>query len=188
MGDRILATLPIEAVQTCTHDDADVCDCRKPKPGLIRSIAGQYDIVLPDSYVIGDGWKDIEAGRRAGCRTILLRRSYNKGIEADHVVSDMVEASDLVLSGTPSPRDDSHTTEYLGEVQAIAAALDTAALGRLVDALVGLRGRGGRLFLLGVGGSAANASHAANDFRKITGIEAYCPHRQRGGADRSRQR
>ncbi len=174
MSDRICSKLPIEAVHACTHDDRDLCDCRKPRPGLIHNIAEQHDIELAESYVIGDSWKDVEAGRRAGCRAILLRRSYNDGIEADHVVADMVEASDLVLSGSLRAQEDSHATEYLHEVQAIATALDTAVLRHLVDALISLRDRGGRLFLLGVGGSAANASHAANDFRKIAGLEAYC--------------
>ena len=174
MGDRICSTLPIEAVHACTHDDRDLCDCRKPRPGLIQNIAEQHDIVLGESYIIGDSWKDVEAGRRAGCREILLRRPYNDGIEANHVVSDMVEASDLILSGNWEAQGDGHAHEYLHEVQAIAAALDTAVLRHLVDALISLRARGGRLFLLGVGGSAANASHAANDFRKIAGLEAYC--------------
>ncbi len=69
----------------------------------------------------------------------------------------------------------SYTTDYLAEVREIAARLDPVAIDRLVDFLVALRQRGGRLFLLGVGGSAANASHAVNDFRKIAGIEAYTP-------------
>jgi D-sedoheptulose 7-phosphate isomerase len=174
MGDLIRAKLPIEAVHACTHDDADLCDCRKPRPGLIRSIAEQNGIALSESYVIGDSWKDVEAGRRAGCQTILLRRPYNEGIDADHVAGDLAEAADLVLAGSVSRRDDDHTGEYLSEVQAIAAALDTDAIKRLVEALVALRARGGRLFLMGVGGSAANASHAANDFRKIVDLESYC--------------
>jgi D-sedoheptulose 7-phosphate isomerase len=69
---------------------------------------------------------------------------------------------------------DSHVNEYLNEVAAIAAQLDRASIARLVAALVDLRRREGRLFVLGVGGSAANASHATNDFRKIAGIETYC--------------
>ena len=64
---------------------------------------------------------------------------------------------------------------YLEEVREIAAQLDEAAIERLVQALVAVRSRGGRVFFLGVGGSAANASHAVNDFRKITGIECYAP-------------
>jgi D-sedoheptulose 7-phosphate isomerase len=66
-------------------------------------------------------------------------------------------------------------SQYLQEVRDIAAQLDVAAIQKLVDQLVALRARDGRLFLLGVGGSAANASHAVNDFRKIAGIECYAP-------------
>ena len=69
----------------------------------------------------------------------------------------------------------SHVLNYLEEAQQILAALDTGTINRMVSLLVELRGRGGRLFLLGVGGSAANASHAVNDFRKIAQIEAYAP-------------
>jgi D-sedoheptulose 7-phosphate isomerase len=69
----------------------------------------------------------------------------------------------------------SYTTEYIAEANQILARLDTAAIDRMVALLGELRERGGRLFFLGVGGSAANASHAVNDFRKIAQIEAYSP-------------
>jgi D-sedoheptulose 7-phosphate isomerase len=65
--------------------------------------------------------------------------------------------------------------EYLAEVRKIAEELDAAEIERAVAVLANTRLRGGRLFILGVGGSAANASHAVNDFRKITGMEAYAP-------------
>lgn len=68
-----------------------------------------------------------------------------------------------------------HTKQYFKEVSAMAMAIDIAAIERLAAELVALRERGGRLFLLGVGGSAANCSHAVNDFRKLCGIEAYTP-------------
>jgi D-sedoheptulose 7-phosphate isomerase len=68
-----------------------------------------------------------------------------------------------------------HAERYFEHVQQIAAQIDLAAIASLVQELVALRERGGRLFLLGVGGSAANCSHAVNDFRKIAGIEAYSP-------------
>ena len=64
---------------------------------------------------------------------------------------------------------------YLDEVARIAALIDREAVCRLIDLLVGVRERHGRLFILGVGGSAGNASHAVNDFRKIAGLEAYAP-------------
>lgn len=68
-----------------------------------------------------------------------------------------------------------HSQSYFRQVQEIAQSIDTDKVERLVAELVSLRARGGRLFVLGVGGSAANASHAVNDFRKLCGIETYAP-------------
>jgi D-sedoheptulose 7-phosphate isomerase len=70
---------------------------------------------------------------------------------------------------------ESHVTRYFEQVAEVARKLDHSRIEALVEELVQLRGRGGRLFILGVGGSAANASHAVNDFRKLCGIEAYAP-------------
>ncbi|MDQ6925474.1 MAG: SIS domain-containing protein [Candidatus Eremiobacteraeota bacterium] len=64
---------------------------------------------------------------------------------------------------------------HLAEAADVLRRLDTAAIERVVSVLAGVRARGGRLFILGVGGSAANASHAVNDFRKICDFEAYAP-------------
>ena len=68
-----------------------------------------------------------------------------------------------------------HSRQFFEEVAAVAKAIDLSAIERLAQELASLRERGGRLFLLGVGGSAANCSHAVNDFRKLCGIEAYTP-------------
>ncbi len=69
----------------------------------------------------------------------------------------------------------SFTQQYLSEASQILLQLDTDAVDRVVALLAETRARGGRLFILGVGGSAANASHAVNDFRKLVGLEAYAP-------------
>lgn len=69
----------------------------------------------------------------------------------------------------------SYARQHLDETARVVAGLDPAVLEDIAARLAALRQRGGRLFLLGVGGSAANASHAINDFRKIAGIEAYTP-------------
>jgi D-sedoheptulose 7-phosphate isomerase len=69
----------------------------------------------------------------------------------------------------------SYSEEYLREATAIISQLDTALCEKAVELLAAVRARGGRLFVLGVGGSAANASHAANDFRKLAGMECYAP-------------
>lgn len=68
-----------------------------------------------------------------------------------------------------------YTQQHLAEAGQILSQLDVAAIERMVGLLADLRARGGRLFFLGVGGSAANCSHAVNDFRKLAGIEAYAP-------------
>ncbi|MDD5190461.1 MAG: SIS domain-containing protein, partial [Dehalococcoidales bacterium] len=69
----------------------------------------------------------------------------------------------------------SYTRQYLEEVKQIADQLDVNAIDKLVDVITEIRGKNGRLFFLGVGGSAGNATHAVNDFRKIAGIECYAP-------------
>ena len=69
----------------------------------------------------------------------------------------------------------SFTKQFLAEVQQVTAQLNEAAIEKAADELATIRARGGRLFILGVGGSAGNAGHAVNDFRKICGFEAYAP-------------
>jgi len=69
----------------------------------------------------------------------------------------------------------SFTKQFLAEVQQVTAQLNEAAIEKAADELAAIRERGGRLFILGVGGSAGNAGHAVNDFRKICGFEAYAP-------------
>lgn len=69
----------------------------------------------------------------------------------------------------------SHVEGFFADVQSICGKLDLSVIERLAQELVRLRSRGGRLFLLGIGGSAANCSHAVNDFRKLCNIEAYSP-------------
>jgi D-glycero-D-manno-heptose 1,7-bisphosphate phosphatase len=72
----LLATLPLADILVCYHDDRDRCDCRKPLPGLLLQAASRYGVTLSASIMIGDRWRDVEAGRRAGCRTVLLDCGY----------------------------------------------------------------------------------------------------------------
>src|SRR5688500_6196685 len=69
----------------------------------------------------------------------------------------------------------SFTEQYLAEAQEVARRIDPRAVDAVIDVLAGVRAGGGRLFILGVGGSAGNATHAVNDFRKLAGIETYAP-------------
>ena len=84
MHKMMLDTLLVDEVKFCPHDDKDNCSCRKPKPGLILEAAEKWSIDLEKSYVIGDSWKDIKAGKAAGCKTFLLRREYNKDYQKDY--------------------------------------------------------------------------------------------------------
>jgi len=70
------AALPLDACFVCYHDDAAGCDCRKPLPGLLIRAAAEHAIDLSRSFLIGDRWRDIDAGFAAGCRTILIDRGY----------------------------------------------------------------------------------------------------------------
>lgn len=92
--------LPLDAIYCCYHDDPDGCDCRKPRPGMLISAAERFGLELSDSYLVGDRWKDVEAGRRVGCTTILLEASYSEAARSrpDHVVADLPAAVDLILT------------------------------------------------------------------------------------------
>lgn len=70
--------LPLDDFFVCYHDDRDRCDCRKPLPGLLFQAAAKHNIVLSTSYLVGDRWRDIDAGASAGCKTILIDYGYNE--------------------------------------------------------------------------------------------------------------
>ena len=78
MHDRLSAALPIRGFFVCFHDDSDNCSCRKPRPGLILEAAEKYGIEVEKSYLIGDRWRDIDAGWSAGCKTILIDYGYQE--------------------------------------------------------------------------------------------------------------
>jgi D-glycero-D-manno-heptose 1,7-bisphosphate phosphatase len=75
---RLAAILPLDAIEVCEHDDKEQCDCRKPKPGMILRAGEKLGVDLARSFMVGDRWRDIEAGRRAGCRTILIGDGYGE--------------------------------------------------------------------------------------------------------------
>jgi D-glycero-D-manno-heptose 1,7-bisphosphate phosphatase len=75
---QLAAILPLDAIEVCEHDDTEQCECRKPKPGMILRGRDRLGVDLVASFVVGDRWRDIEAGRRAGCRTILIGDGYGE--------------------------------------------------------------------------------------------------------------
>jgi len=97
MTERLYKELHLDEVRVCCHDDGDLCHCRKPKPGMILDAVKKWDIGLDCSFIVGDSWKDMEAGRSAGCGTILLDRVYNQGVICDYRVTGLSEAVGVIL-------------------------------------------------------------------------------------------
>jgi D-sedoheptulose 7-phosphate isomerase len=103
MGRRLQAELPLDDVLTCYHDDQDDCDCRKPRPGLMTRAAQRYGIDLSHSYLIGDRWRDVDAGANAGCKTVWIDRGYAEQAPVsvpDARVGSLPEAVDWILART----------------------------------------------------------------------------------------
>lgn len=95
--------LPLDDVRVCPHDDEDHCACRKPEPGLLVDGAAAWNIDLGQSVMVGDRWRDVEAGKRAGCAVVLIKRDYAEkpaGADADLVVATLHEAVPWILKTT----------------------------------------------------------------------------------------
>ncbi|GIV17228.1 MAG: histidinol phosphate phosphatase [Armatimonadota bacterium] len=97
----------IDAFYYCPHDDADGCDCRKPKPGLLLRAAREHAIALEKSVFVGDSWRDIIAGRSAGVKTVLVLSGHVKpemldspevrSHPPDHIAPDLKGATEWIL-------------------------------------------------------------------------------------------
>ena len=97
---RIRRELPVDDVLACLHDDDDGCECRKPKPGLILEGAQRHGIDPRRSFMIGDRWRDMDAGKRAGCRTVWIDRGYHErgpSLAPDARVGSLDEAVSWIL-------------------------------------------------------------------------------------------
>ena len=93
------AGISLDAVKYCPHCPADKCGCRKPAPGLLLAAKRELGLDPRRSFMIGDKPSDVEAGRRAGCRTVLLAAGGAVIDQADHVASDWEDALDFILGG-----------------------------------------------------------------------------------------
>lgn len=91
--------LPIDDLQVCYHDEADRCSCRKPQPGLIVAASVKWGINLSASFLVGDRWHDIEAGQRAGCRTVFIDYAYReaKPRSPDYRAGSLADAVDWMV-------------------------------------------------------------------------------------------
>lgn len=102
----LLDHLCLDAIEVCFHDDDDACACRKPQPGMLIEGAKRFGVDLQHSFMVGDRWRDIEAGRRAGCTTILIGSGYGETFPSKPNVtfSSLAEAAEWILR-TPADAD-----------------------------------------------------------------------------------
>ena len=98
--EALTSSLPIDDIFVCYHDDVDNCACRKPKPGLLFEAQRKYNVDLSRSFVVGDRWRDIDAGHSAGCKTILIDYDYRERKPAqppEATVRSLREAADWIM-------------------------------------------------------------------------------------------
>ena len=95
----LAAQLPIDDFKTCYHDSGDQCNCRKPLPGALIEAAQEHNIDLSKSFMVGDRWRDVEAGASAGCKTFFINYRYveQKPDAPDFIVSSLLEAKKIIL-------------------------------------------------------------------------------------------
>lgn len=97
---RMRQSLPVDDIRVCYHDEGEGCACRKPSPGLLYAAAVDREIQLGASYLVGDRWRDIAAGQRAGCTTILVEGGHDEPttVEPGVRMSDLAQAASWILS------------------------------------------------------------------------------------------
>jgi D-sedoheptulose 7-phosphate isomerase len=105
----LASSLPIDDIFVCYHDDNDHCACRKPKPGLLFEAQRKHNIDLEGSFMVGDRWRDIDAGHSAGCKTILIDYGYRERKSAqppEATVRSLREAADWIISSSAKKSQD----------------------------------------------------------------------------------
>jgi len=95
----ISAHLPVDQFITCYHDNEDSCDCRKPLPGSLLKAAKEHNIDLSKSFMVGDRWRDIDAGASAGCKTFFINYQYTEKQpdSPDFIVSSLLEVEKIIF-------------------------------------------------------------------------------------------
>lgn len=101
---EMLRVLPVDRVEVCYHPGkgASECDCRKPRPGMLLRAAREMNIDRARSFIVGDRWRDIDAGHAAGVTTILIDYNYDESLRQppQHRVRSLLEAATLILKLT----------------------------------------------------------------------------------------
>jgi D-glycero-D-manno-heptose 1,7-bisphosphate phosphatase len=100
VNERLREEVVVDEIVVCPHDDADDCDCRKPRPGMLVDAAQRWNLDLRRSFMVGDRWRDVGAGRSAGCTVVFVDHGYDERLlgPADAVVPDLPAAAEWILS------------------------------------------------------------------------------------------
>lgn len=103
--------LALDAFYVCWHDDSSACGCRKPAPGLILQSASDYNVDIAASFMIGDRWRDIEAGQRAGCHTVWINRHYDERmpVGADYETDEFESAVNWIMKFNGKAKDENRS-------------------------------------------------------------------------------
>ena len=120
VNERVRHALDLDDILVCPHDDADACACRKPLPGLLLEAADRWSVDLSASVMVGDRWRDVEAGRAAGCATVFIDRGYaeDRPVAPDAIASDLPDAVSHILALAHSPHSRStHTMPDLSQLR-----------------------------------------------------------------------
>jgi D-glycero-D-manno-heptose 1,7-bisphosphate phosphatase len=101
MHRRLRRELPLTDIKVCYDAAPAGCECRKPKPGMLFAAAAEHDVDLAASFMVGDRWRDVDAGRAAGCFTIFIDRGYTEPLNQrpDTICADLSEAATIILAG-----------------------------------------------------------------------------------------
>lgn len=105
---ELRSVLPLDDICACLHDDADDCPCRKPRPGLILEAAERLGLDLNRSVGVGDRWRDVEAARNAGIRSVYIDWGLGEALRSapDATFSSLLEATPHLVSTALSPSGD----------------------------------------------------------------------------------
>jgi D-glycero-D-manno-heptose 1,7-bisphosphate phosphatase len=108
MHRRLRNELVLDDIKVCYHGDADGCECRKPKPGMLLQAAREFGIDLKRSFMVGDRWRDVAAGNAAGCVSFFIDYGYSEKRPAPPYieVKSLAEAGNRILAGFPQRNKD----------------------------------------------------------------------------------
>jgi D-glycero-D-manno-heptose 1,7-bisphosphate phosphatase len=110
MHAKLRGAIPsLDAIEVCFHAGAaqgEPCECRKPKPGMLLHAAAALDIDLPQSFLIGDRWRDVDCAHAAGCRAVFIDHDYREALreKPEFTVSNLSDAVSVILQAAPRNR------------------------------------------------------------------------------------